>query len=52
VRGRLRAVYVTPHHHYPTTVTLAPARRLELLALARRRDFVVLEDDYDHEFQY
>jgi GntR family transcriptional regulator/MocR family aminotransferase len=52
VRGRLRAVYVTPHHHYPTTVTLSASRRLELLALARRRDFVVLEDDYDHEFQY
>lgn len=49
---RLRAVYVTPHHQYPTTVALAPARRRRLLALAAEHDFVVLEDDYDHEFHY
>jgi GntR family transcriptional regulator / MocR family aminotransferase len=48
----LRAVYLTPHHQYPTTVTLSASRRMELLALAKRRRFVVLEDDYDHEFQY
>ena len=34
-RTPLRAVYVTPHHQYPTTVTLKAARRLALLALAR-----------------
>lgn len=49
---RLRAVYTTPHHQYPTTVTLSAARRLELLALARRHRFAILEDDYDHEFHY
>lgn len=49
---RLRAVYVTPHHQYPTTVTLSPARRLQLLALARTRQTIILEDDYDHEFHY
>jgi GntR family transcriptional regulator/MocR family aminotransferase len=51
-RGRLRAVYLTPHHQYPTTVVLAAGRRLELLALARARRFAGLEDDYDHEFHY
>src|SRR5262249_58376046 len=30
----IRAVYVTPHHQFPTTVTLTAARRLELLRLA------------------
>ncbi|AKV03040.1 Transcriptional regulator, GntR family domain / Aspartate aminotransferase [Labilithrix luteola] len=49
---RLRGVYVTPHHQYPTTVTLAPARRLRLLELARAHRLFVLEDDYDHEFHY
>lgn len=49
---KVRAVYVTPHHQYPTTVPLAPGRRLELLELARRERFVILEDDYDHEFHY
>ena len=45
-------MYVTPHHQYPTTVTLPPARRLALLALARRWGFAVLEDDYDYDFAY
>ncbi len=49
---RVRAVYVTPHHQFPTTVTLAPERRLRLLEVAAERRLVVLEDDYDHEFHY
>jgi GntR family transcriptional regulator/MocR family aminotransferase len=49
---RLRGVYLTPHHQYPTTVTLSPGRRLALLDLARRERLVVLEDDYDAEFHY
>jgi GntR family transcriptional regulator/MocR family aminotransferase len=52
VRETLRAVYVTPHHQYPTTAVLAPGRRLRLLDLARRHRFAVIEDDYDHEFHY
>jgi GntR family transcriptional regulator/MocR family aminotransferase len=48
----LRAVYVTPHHQFPTMVTLTAGRRLALLDLARRRRIAVLEDDYDHEFHY
>jgi GntR family transcriptional regulator/MocR family aminotransferase len=51
-RKRLRAVYVTPHHQYPTTVTLKAARRLKLLALARAERIAIVEDDYDHEFHY
>ncbi len=48
----LRAVYVTPHHQYPTLVVLSAARRLALLDLARRRRFFILEDDYDNEVHY
>jgi GntR family transcriptional regulator/MocR family aminotransferase len=51
-RTRLRAIYVTPHHQYPTTVTLKAARRLALLALARAGRIAIIEDDYDHEFHY
>ncbi len=51
-RTTLRAVYVTPHHQYPTTVTLKAARRLALLALARAGRIAIIEDDYDHEFHY
>jgi len=51
-RERVRAVYVTPHHQYPTTAVLAPGRRLSLLALCRAERIAVIEDDYDHEFHY
>src|SRR5207244_3216589 len=49
---RVRAVYLTPHHQYPTTVGLAAPRRLQLLALARAERLAIIEDDYDNEFHY
>lgn len=51
-RQPIRAVYVTPHHQYPSTAVLSPARRMALLELAARERFAVIEDDYDHEFHY
>jgi GntR family transcriptional regulator/MocR family aminotransferase len=51
-RTPIRAVYVTPHHQYPTTVTLSAGRRIALLELAKRMRFAVIEDDYDHEYHY
>lgn len=51
-RQRVRAVLLTPHHQYPTTVTLEACRRLQLLQLAARQGMAVVEDDYDHEFHY
>lgn len=50
--GPLRAVYLTPHHQYPTTVALGGPRRLALLDLARIHRLAIIEDDYDHEFHY
>lgn len=49
---RLRAVYLTPHHQFPTTVMLSAARRLRLLELARAHRFAIIEEDNDHEFHY
>ena len=49
---RVRVVYTTPHHQYPTTVSMRPERRMRLLVLAARFGFVILEDDYDHEFHF
>jgi len=51
-RATVRCIYVTPHHQYPTHVTLKAARRLALLALARAERIAIVEDDYDHEFHY
>lgn len=49
---RIRFLYVIPHHHLPTTVTLTPERRLKLLELAKKFRFAIIEDDYDYDFHY
>ena len=46
------AAVVTPAHSYPTGATLDAARRRALVAWARRRDAIVIEDDYNAEFRY
>jgi GntR family transcriptional regulator/MocR family aminotransferase len=51
-KHRVRAVYVTPHHHFPTTVLMTPERRMRLMLLAAQFGFAVVEDDYDHEFHF
>ena len=52
VDAEVDAVVVTPSHHYPTGVVTAPERRAELIQWARRRDAVIVEDDYDAEYRY
>lgn len=47
-----RLIYVTPSHQYPTGVTMSLQRRLALLDAAQASGAVVIEDDYDSEFQY
>jgi GntR family transcriptional regulator/MocR family aminotransferase len=46
------AVVVTPAHQFPTGVVLSGERRRALLAWARVRPRLVIEDDYDAEFRY
>jgi len=48
----VRLVYVTPHHDYPTCVTLKADRRIKLLKLAEKYGFIIFEDDYDYDFHY
>jgi GntR family transcriptional regulator/MocR family aminotransferase len=52
LQQRVRLLYLTPHHHFPTTVTLSAPRRMQLLALAEAHDFIILEDDYDFDYHY
>ncbi len=49
---KVKAVYVTSHHHHPTTSTLSANRRLGLLNLAQQYQFAIIEDDYDYDFHY
>jgi GntR family transcriptional regulator/MocR family aminotransferase len=51
-RKRVRAIYVTPHHHFPTTVLMTPERRMRLMVLASQFGFAIVEDDYDHDFHF
>lgn len=47
-----KMIYIIPHHHRPTTVTLSAERRMRLMNLARKYGFAVLEDDYDFDYHF
>jgi GntR family transcriptional regulator/MocR family aminotransferase len=51
-RQPVRAVFLTPHHQFPTTVVMSHAKRMRLAGLALSHGFAIIEDDYDHEFHY
>lgn len=51
-RHAVRAIFLTPHHQFPTTVALRPERRLQVLEVARQFGVAIIEDDYDHEFHF
>ena len=46
------AFVVSPAHQFPTGQVMAPERRTALVAWARARDAVLIEDDYDAENRY
>ncbi|MCE6990014.1 PLP-dependent aminotransferase family protein [Dyadobacter sp. CY323] len=48
----IRLLYVTSHHHYPTTVALRADRRIKLIKLSDKYGFIIFEDDYDYDFHY
>nr|WP_315028507.1 PLP-dependent aminotransferase family protein [uncultured Chryseobacterium sp.] len=48
----IKAIYITPHRQYPTTVTLSLARRLKLIELSNQYNITIIEDDYDNEFHF
>lgn len=51
-RERVRAIFLTPHHHFPTAVSLRPERRMKLIELSRQFGFAIVEDDFDHEYHF
>ncbi|MCJ7936120.1 MAG: PLP-dependent aminotransferase family protein [Chryseobacterium sp.] len=48
----IKAIYITPHRQYPTTVTLSLSRRLKLIELSNQYNITIIEDDYDNEFHF
>lgn len=51
-KKKVKLLYVIPHHHRPTTATLSSERRMQLLELAAKYRFAIIEDDYDYDFRY
>lgn len=51
-KSPIKAIYVIPHHHYPTTVTMSIERRMALLKLSQQYEFAIIEDDYDYDYHY
>lgn len=47
-----KMIYIIPHHHRPTTVTLSAERRMRLMSLAGKYGFALLEDDYDFDYHF
>lgn len=45
-------VYVTPSHQFPTGVVMPIQKRLLLHNWARRKNGIIIEDDYDSELRY
>ena len=45
-------VLVTAAHQFPSGAVLSPHSRSALVDWARRRDGLIIEDDYDSEFRY
>ncbi len=47
-----KLIFVTPSHQFPTGRLMPLYRRRRLLEIAKLRSALVLEDDYDSEFQF
>jgi GntR family transcriptional regulator/MocR family aminotransferase len=46
-----KVICVCPSHQFPLGMALSAERRVQLVALARKRGAVIVEDDYDGEFR-
>ena len=50
--SKVRAVYVTPSHQFPTGAVMPVQKRLQLLEWVKGNYGIVIEDDYDSELRY
>ena len=47
---RFDALHVTPYRSYPSLITTSVAKKYEYVALARKKNIFLIEDDYAGEF--
>lgn len=50
--NRINIVYTTPSNQFPTTVRLSSERRRKLVNLAEQQDFLIIEDDFEHDINF
>jgi len=50
--SRAEIVYITPSHQYPTGATMPVSNRLKIINLMKKREGLIIEDDYDSELAY
>jgi len=48
----IKLLYLAPHYHHPTTVTMSLDRRIKLHELLNEFKFWLIEDDCDYDFQF
>lgn len=49
---KVRVVFVTPSHQFPTGAVLPLPRRLRLIEWAEQHNVYIIEDDYDGDLRY
>ncbi|CAM3921646.1 HTH-type transcriptional regulatory protein GabR [Vibrio aerogenes CECT 7868] len=50
--AQCQLVYTTPSNQFPTTVRLSPDRRKKLMDMAQEHDFLIIEDDFEHDINF
>ena len=48
--SKTKLIYTTPSNQYPLGIKMSKNRRLDLLKWASKNNSLIIEDDYDHEF--
>jgi GntR family transcriptional regulator/MocR family aminotransferase len=49
-KNTAKLIYSTPSNQYPLGIKMNYERRIELLQWASKKNALIIEDDYDHEF--
>ncbi|MDH5580445.1 MAG: PLP-dependent aminotransferase family protein [Bdellovibrionales bacterium] len=48
----IKAIFLTPLHHFPTCSSINAPKRLQIYELCVKYQVFIIEDDYDHEIHF
>lgn len=51
-RRKVKAIFLTPLHHFPTCGSIPTPKRYKIYELCEKYDVFIIEDDYDHEIHF